>query len=108
MAKVAGQFVSSVCQVVLVPLVMGFLIFGLWVVSVLAMIGLIGGADFAVNGSDIFTTIKDYTNNYLAMFYYYVFATLWTNALLQAIAIFVIASACAIWYYNHSGPSDIT
>lgn len=107
-AKVAGQFVSSVCQVIFVPVFMGILIFALWVASVLAMIGLIGGADFAVNGNDIFTGIKDYTNNYLAMFYYYVFATLWTNALLQAITIFVIASACAIWYYNHSGPSGIT
>lgn len=37
------------------------------------------------------------------MFYYFVFGTLWVNALLQAIAIFVIASACAMWYYSH-GP----
>jgi cation transport ATPase len=34
------------------------------------------------------------------MFYYFVFGTLWTNALLQAITIFVIASACALWYFN--------
>jgi hypothetical protein len=38
------------------------------------------------------------------MFYYYVFATLWTNAFLQAIAIFIIAAACGLWYYNQSGP----
>ncbi len=97
---VAGQFVAGVCQTVLVPLFMGALLFGLWVACVLAMIGLIGGANFVVKGNDVFTGIEDYTNNYLAMFYYFVFGTLWTNALLQAITIFVIASACALWYFN--------
>ena len=97
---VAGQFVASVCQTVLVPLLMSVIIFGFWVACVLAMIGLIGGAEFVVKGNDIFTGIKDYTDNYLAMFYYYIFATLWGNAFLQAITVFVIASACALWYFN--------
>ena len=83
---------------------MGLIIFGLWVASILAMIGLIGGATFVVSGNSVFTSIDSYTNNYLAMFYYFVFGTLWVNAMLQAITIFVIASACAIWYFNQAGP----
>lgn len=41
------------------------------------------------------------------MFYYFVFGTLWTNALLQAITIFVIASACALWYFNQEGAGSM-
>lgn len=103
---VAGKFVASTCQVFFVPLIMGAIIIVLWVAAVFAMIGLIGGADFVVSGNDIFTSIADYKNNYLAMFYYYVFATLWTNAFLQAIAIFIIAAACGFWYYNQAGPQS--
>lgn len=33
------------------------------------------------------------------------FGTLWTNALLGAMGIFVIASACSMWYYSH-GPGQ--
>ena len=88
------------------PIFMGILVFGWWVACVLAMIGLIGGAKFVVNGNSVFTSIDNYTDNYLAMFYYFVFGTLWVNALLQAITIFVIASACAIWYFNQSGPGS--
>jgi solute carrier family 44 (choline transporter-like protein), member 2/4/5 len=103
---VAGQFVAGVCQSVLVPIFMGLIIFAMWVVCVIAMICLIGGANFVVHGSDVFTSIDSYTNNYLAMFYYFVFGTLWVNAFLQAITIFVIASACALWYFNQAGPGS--
>ncbi len=103
---VAGQFVAGVCQSVLVPIFMGILVFGWWVACVLAMIGLIGGAKFVSKGNNVFTSIDNYTDNYLAMFYYFVFGTLWGNALLQAITIFVIASACAIWYFNQAGPGS--
>lgn len=54
---VAGQFVAGVCQTVLVPVFMGAIILGFWVACVLAMIGLIGGANFVVNGNDVFTSI---------------------------------------------------
>lgn len=101
---VAGQFVAGVCQAVLVPLLMGAILFGMWVGCVIAMICLIGGANFVVHGNDVFTSIDSYTDNYLAMFYYFLFGTLWSNAFIQAITIFVIASACAIWYFNQAGP----
>lgn len=103
---VAGQFVAGVCQTVLVPLLMAVILFAMWVVCIIAMICLIGGANFIVRGSDVFTSIEDYTSNYLAMFYYFVFGTLWVNAFLQAITIFVIASACALWYFNQEGPGS--
>ena len=79
---------------------MGFLVFVLWVFALFAMVTLIGTAEFVVDGTDVFTSIKDYTSSSLGYFYYFVFGTLWTNALLQAITIFVIASACAVWYFN--------
>lgn len=104
--NVAGQFISEVCQIILVPIFMGILMFGYWVACVIAMIGLISGASFIADG-DVFTSITDFTNNHLAMFYYFVFGTLWVNALIQAICIFVIASVCAMWYYNHGANSSL-
>jgi len=99
--SIAGQFISQVCQIILVPIFMGAILFGYWIACIIVMIGLISGASFIVSGNDVFTSITSWTDNHLAMFYYFVFATLWVNALIQAICIFVIASACAMWYYNH-------
>jgi len=99
---IAGEFISSACQVMLVPIIMGAAVFALWVFCLYAMVTLISTAEFVVNGTDIFTSIKSYTSASLGYFYYFVFATLWSNALLQAITIFVIASACAVWYFSKS------
>lgn len=99
---VAGQFVSSTCQILMVPLIMGALVFGLWIFSLFSMVYLIGTANFIVTGTDVFTSLESYTTPGLGFFYYTIFGTLWTNALLTAIAIFVIAYTCAVWYYQHS------
>lgn len=85
----------------IMPVFMGLLIIVLWVACIFAMVGLIGGADFVVDGNDVFTSLDNYTNNYLVMFYYYLFATLWSNAFLQALAVFVVACCCAMWYFSH-------
>lgn len=53
------------------------------------------------------TSVADYADGNLLRLYYFLFATLWCNALLQAIAIFVIASACCMWYYNHGANSEL-
>ena len=81
---------------------MGAAVFALWVFCLFAMVTLIATAQFMVNGTDIFTSIQSYTSASLGYFYYFVFATLWSNALLQAITIFVIAAACAVWYFSRS------
>jgi solute carrier family 44 protein 1 (choline transporter-like protein)/choline transporter-like protein 2/4/5 len=99
---VAGQFIASTCQIVLVPLIMGFLVFALWVAAIIAMVCLIGTATFVVNGNSIFTSIQSYTTMSLGFFYYFVFGTLWVNALLLAITIFVVAAACAVWYFSRA------
>ena len=101
---VAGKFIAGTCQVFFVPLIFGAILIVLWVGALFAMVGLIGGADFIVNGDDVFTAIGNYTNDYLVMFYYYVFGTLWVNAFIQAVAVFIIAAACGFWYYNQAGP----
>lgn len=104
---VAGKFVASVCQIVLVPIVSGVVVFAYWVGCIVALIGLIGGANFVVKGGNVFTSIEDYTDNRLIVVYYFVFGTFWVNAVILAVTIFVVASACAVWYYNHSLESKI-
>lgn len=56
---------------------------------------------------EILTSIYDYADQALLQLYYFIFATLWCNALIQAIGIFIIASACCMWYYNHGANDEL-
>jgi len=89
-----------------VPIIMALLVVGLWVICCLCMIWLVSAASFVANG-DILSSIKDFRDLSLVRFYYFVFATLWSNALLQAITTFVIASSCCMWYYSHGPAHDL-
>lgn len=109
--KVAGQFVIRVCQVSLVPIVLSLLLIMVWGACLIVLVYLLSATDFfaskSVDGSyDILTSVKDFADNDLLMLYYFLFALLWTNALIQAIGIFIIASCCCMWYYKH-GPEDV-
>ena len=86
---------------------MGFFVVALWVASLFGMVCLIATANFVVNGTDVFTSIQSYTSSSLGYFYYLVFGTLWVNALLMAITIFVIAAACTVWYFSHAPGMDL-
>jgi solute carrier family 44 (choline transporter-like protein), member 2/4/5 len=102
---IAGKFIAETCQIIVVPIIMGFFVFALWVAGIFSMVCLIGTATFVVNGNDVFTSIQSYTSSSLGYFYYTVFGTLWMNALLLAITVFVIAAACSIWYFSKGAGS---
>lgn len=82
---------------------MSIVIFALWVFAILAMLCLIGTARFVSSGSGVFTEIESYSSSSLGFFYYFIFGTVWTTNLIAAISIFVVALACANWYYSR-GP----
>lgn len=107
--KCAGQFVARVCGIVLVPIWQTILVVVLWVAAIIAIIWLAASATYVPTQSsgsyDVFTSVANYGDEKLIYLYYFVFGTLWTNALFQAIGIFVIASACTMWYYSH-GPGQ--
>lgn len=103
--KAAGQFVASVCTSVLVPIFQTIFALGLWGGCLVVMVFLVSTANFYIaSNSDYFTSVK-YGDGGLIDLYIFIFSTLWANALIQAIGIFVIASACAMWYYSH-GPEQ--
>ncbi len=102
--KMAGKFIIEVCSVMLVPIIMSVILVAVWALCALSMVYLVSAATFVADGSS-FTSIQSYSDPALARFYYFVFATLWCNALVLAITIFVIASACAMWYFSH-GPGQ--
>ena len=104
--KCAGAFILDVCSVMSVPIYMAIVTVALWAVCLVCMVYLISGAAFVANG-DIFTSINDYKDPMLARFYYFVFATLWSNALVQAMTTFVIASACCMWYFSHGAGEEL-
>ena len=104
--KVAGQFVIRVCHVTLVPIFLSFVLVGMWACCFLALIYLLSATDFEVaKSTDVFTSVKNYGDGNLIRFYYFFFASLWCSALISAMGIFVIASSCVMWYYNH-GAND--
>jgi len=102
--KVAGRFVIRVAQVMIVPIIMTAFIIALWAFGLSAMVYIVSTATFVANG-DVFTSINDYTQRSLGMFYYFFFGILWTNAYLGALSMFVIASCCCMWYFSR-GPDD--
>ena len=99
----AGEFVVDVYRIIFVPVIMAFIQISVWALCLPVLVYLIGSASFIAVQGDIFTSLEDLTSYSLAFFYYFIFATLWCNALVGAVTTFVIASACCMWYYSH-GP----
>jgi solute carrier family 44 (choline transporter-like protein), member 2/4/5 len=103
--KAAGQFIVGVCTSVLVPIFQTLLTLGLWGGCLIVMVFLVSTANFKITSSSDYFTSVDYIDGGLVNLYIFIFSTLWSNALIQAIGIFVIASACCMWYYSH-GPGQ--
>ena len=103
--KCAGQFVGSVCLIVLVPIFQAILTIGVWVACLAVMLLLISAAEFVGSTGDYISSVSSYTDEALNRFYIFVFFTLWVNAFIGAMTTFVIASACVMWYYSH-GPGQ--
>jgi choline transporter-like protein 2/4/5 len=102
--KAAGQFIVDVCLIMLVPIFQTTVLLGFWAACLVVMIFLVSAATFKVNSStDYVTAVGGYDDSSLIRFYIFVFATLWSHGMIQAIGTFVIASACTMWYYSH-GP----
>ena len=103
--KSAGQFVSSVCSVVLVPIFQTIFQAGLWGACLVAMVFLVSGTEMTSIATDYFTSIKNYQDPFMIRFYVFVFGTLWCSAFIGSMTIFIIASASCMWYFSH-GPGQ--
>ena len=107
--KSAGQFVGSVCTVIFVPIFQLLLALTLWAGALVTMVYLVSSATFIVaNTTDYFTSINSYGDPELVRFYIFVFLTLWVNAFLGAMTIFIIASATCMWYYSHAPGNELS
>jgi hypothetical protein len=102
----AGKYIVDVMLSILIPIVMSILAAGLWVVCIICMLYLVGAAKFIADG-DVFTSFATFKDLALARFYYFVFGTLWCNALLGAIGTFLIASSACMWYYANGPGQDL-
>lgn len=103
--KVAGQFVIRVCQATLVPIFLAIILIGMWAVCLVCMVYLLSATTFTAYAGDVFTSVKSYSEPSLLRLYFFIFGTLWSNAIIQALEMFIIASACCMWYYNHGAGS---
>jgi solute carrier family 44 protein 1 (choline transporter-like protein)/choline transporter-like protein 2/4/5 len=106
--KSAGQFVSSVCSSVLVPIFQTILAGVLWAACLVIMVFLVSTTNFKATTSDYFSSISDYSDTSMVKFYCFVFGTLWCSAFIGAMTIFIIASACCMWYYSHGPDQELT
>lgn len=105
--SVAGQFIIRVCQIMLLPIFLVTILLGMWAVCLVCMIYLLSATEFTIFKGDVFTSVKSYSESSLLRLYFFIFGTLWSNALIQAIGIFTVASACCMWYYNHGANSEL-
>ena len=100
-----------VCQVTLVPIFLSIILIGVWAACLVVMIYLLSATNFVARGTpgnyDVLSSVQDYGDSNLLRLYYFIFATLWSSALIEAIGIFIIASACCMWYYNHGANSEL-
>jgi solute carrier family 44 (choline transporter-like protein), member 2/4/5 len=103
--KSAGQFVASVCSSVLVPIIQALFAMMLWGGSLVVMVFLVSSTGFVATSGTYFSSIASYEDPSMIRFYVFVFFTLWTSAFIGAMTIFIIASACTMWYYSH-GPDS--
>lgn len=105
--KVAGQFVARVCQTTLVPIILTVLLVGMWALCLLCMVYLLSCTNFVAFPGDIFTSVESYSDSSLFRLYFFIFGTFWCNAFIQALGIFIIASSCCMWYYNHGANAQL-
>lgn len=111
--KVAGQFVIRVCQAAFVPIVLFLILVGMWAACLVCMVYLLSVTNFVAiqnvtsSNWDVFTTVESYQSSTLSRLYFFVFATLWCSNIIQALGIFIIASAVCMWYYNHGANSEL-
>lgn len=103
--KSAGQFVVSVCLIVLVPIFQAILALGFWGACLIVMVYLVSAASFSSDSGSYFTYIGNYGDPALIRLYCFIFGTLWMAAFISAMGTFVISSACCMWYYSH-GPGQ--
>jgi len=106
--KTAGQFVAGVCTSVLVPILQTIFAAGLWASCLVVMVFLVSCSQFTSDTGTYFSSIKSYSDDSMVRFYIMVFFTLWCSAFIGGMTIFIIASACTMWYYSHGPDSELT
>lgn len=106
--KSAGQFVAGVCTSILVPIIQSLISAGVWAACLVIMVYLVSSTTFVANTGDYFSSIKSYEDENMIRFYCFIFGTLWVNAFIGAMTIFIIASACTMWYYSHGPDQELT
>lgn len=104
--KAAGKFVAHTCMIVLVPIIQTAINISMWAICIVALLYLASAATYVTTG-DVFTSVADYGETALVKFYVFLFGTLWCNAFIQAMGVFVLASACCIWYYSHGPDAEV-
>lgn len=106
--KCAGAYITSVCSVFFVPIWQTILSGGIWAACLVVMVYLVSSAPFTATTSDYFSWVTSYSEPELYRFYVFVFCTLWVQAFVGAVTIFVIASGCCMWYYSHGPGAELS
>lgn len=97
--KSAALFVAEVKSVFFVPPIISLLnmIFIAWWIITFVYVYSVGDIQGSSNGP--FASVK-WSKNVRYMLAYNIFGGLWINAFFGALIQFVIATACALWYFN--------
>ena len=97
--KTAAIFIRDTFSIILVPPVISIGTGALWAGWIYTAIYLYSCNAVSGSGDLPFATVT-WTGYNKQLFWYWIFAGLWINAFLQALCIFIVASACCIWYFS--------
>lgn len=105
--KVTGQFIYNTPTVLTIPVIF-LLICGIWVVAwTFTAVYIFSVGDIQPRDSPLsFVTTVKWTKQTRYIFLYHLFGGLWVNAFIIGCSQFIIAAACAIWYFSFTSDTS--
>mmetsp|Transcript_139556 Transcript_139556/g.197592 ORF Transcript_139556/g.197592 Transcript_139556/m.197592 type:complete len:111 (+) Transcript_139556:951-1283(+) len=98
--KTATLYVIDVPTAMAVPPLFAIAVAAWWCVWIIGFVYLYSYGTFARYSDTIPFGSVTHTNEVFYSIWAYIFFGLWTNAFLQAVCMFVLASSACIWYFS--------
>ena len=101
--KATARFIQNTWSLFFIPIVflliiLAYIAFWFFTAAYIFSVGTIGPRDSPFS----FVTTVKWSDQTRYIFIYHLFGLLWVNAFIIGCAQFVIAAACAIWYFSHT------
>eukprot|EP00742_Colponemidia_sp_Colp-10_P000683 GILJ01000743.1.p1 GENE.GILJ01000743.1~~GILJ01000743.1.p1 ORF type:complete len:610 (-),score=97.51 GILJ01000743.1:91-1884(-) len=103
--KAAALFIGDVKSTLLVPPCMFLASAAFYTYWIITTLYIVSSGDVRKSSTSVFSTVE-LDRSTQKSFIYFIFGLLWSNSFLVALNHFIIASACAIWYFSPWEPTQ--